>query len=128
MKYLQKSIAIVLFFWMIQGCATHEKFIQRYDWWVGQNVTVLIQEIGYPDTTFTLPNGHKVYVYERSNTYNVPASPVITPMFGYGRYYGYYPMAYTQERVTKSCKLFIETDKNGMITRWESRGNDCVNQ
>jgi len=119
-KYV-KLIALIIGIVALQGCATHQKFVQRYDSWIGRDINTLIAQVGYPDSTFTLPNNNKVYVYERSRTYSIPSGP----MFGYG-YYGYYPMFYRQEVVTDSCKLFIETDQKGKIVKWNSRGNRCV--
>ena len=89
MRNYVKLILLIIGIAALQGCATHQKFVQRYDSWVGKDVNVLIAQVGYPDSTFTLPNNNKVYVYERSRTYSIPSGP----MFGYG-YYGYYPMFY----------------------------------
>lgn len=104
---------------LLQGCATHEKFVKKYDGWVGQNISHLIQKIGYPDSTFTLPNKNKVYVYERSRVYSIPSMP----MYGYG---GYGIFGYGNDVVQEHCKLFVETNKKGTILKWGSRGNHCV--
>ncbi len=47
---------------------------------------------------------------------------------GYGGYYGGhgYGMMYSSEVVQKSCKLFLETNKKGIIVKWGSRGNHCL--
>lgn len=125
MKKITKVIFVALTLVLVQGCATHEKFVQKYDTWVGQNIAYLIGQIGYPDSTFVLPNKNKVYVYERSRIYSVPS-----PMFGYG-YGGYYNygmfgFGYGTDVVQESCKLFMETNKKGIIVKWGSRGNDCI--
>lgn len=104
----------------IHGCATHEKFVQKFDGWVGRDINMLIAQIGYPDSTFTLPNKNTVYVYERSRVETVPAGPMI----GYG-YYGYRMMGYGYQTVTTSCKIYLETDKKGIIVKWGHRGS-CV--
>jgi len=124
MKKIFKSILIISSLLFIHGCATHENFVKKYDTWVGQNISHLIEKIGYPDSTFVLPNKNKVYVYERSRMYSTP-SPMIG--YGYGSYYGGYGMfGYESEVVQETCKLFMETNKKGTIVKWGSRGNHCV--
>ena len=124
-KLLLAMIAILL----MQGCATHANFVKKYNSWVGKNISSLITQIGYPDSTFTLPNKNKVYVYERSRVYSVPSMPMMGYGYGgYGYYGGYYGgmFGYSEEIVQESCKLFLETNKKGIIVKWGSRGNSCV--
>jgi len=115
---------ISTFLLIIQGCATHTNFIKKYNAWVGQDISHLIEQIGYPDSTFVLPNKNKVYVYERSHIYSIP-SPMLS--YGYGGYYGGYGIfGYDNDVMQETCKLFIETNKKGSIVKWGSRGNHCV--
>ena len=109
---------------IMQGCATHEKFVNKYNSWVGKDIHILIQQIGYPDSTYLLQNKNKVYVYEKSRVYSTPGMP----MMGYGYYgaYGYGMYGYTEDIVHATCKLFLETDKKGIIVQWGSRGNSCT--
>lgn len=124
MKKILKLTLIATSFMLMQGCATHQNFVKKYDAWRGQNIAYLIGQIGYPDSTFVLPNKNKVYVYERSRIYSVP-SPVFG--YGYGGYYGGYgAFGYGNDIVQETCKLFIETNKKGIIVNWGSRGNSCV--
>ena len=120
LKIFLLSIAIML----MQGCASHQKFVNKYNAWMGKDINHLIQQIGYPDSTYILPNKNKVYVYERSRVYSIPSMP----MYGYGGYYGgYYGMyGYGSDIVQKTCKLYLETNKKGIIVKWGSRGNSCV--
>jgi len=115
---------------ILSSCATHGKFVQKYNAWVGQNINYFIDKAGYPDSTFTLPNNNKVYIYEESRVYSQP-SPVIT--FGYGGYGGYrhggmFGYGIGSEVTQESCKLFIETNKKGKIIKWKSRGNHCISE
>ena len=115
------SIAIML----IQGCASHQKFVNKYNAWMGKDINHLIQQIGYPDSTYVLPNRNKVYVYERSRVYSIPSMPMYG--YGYGGYYGGYGMVgYGSDIVQKTCKLYLETNKKGIIVKWGSRGNSCL--
>ncbi len=111
----------------VQGCATHANFVKKYDSWVGQNIAHLIGQIGYPDSTFELPNKNKVYVYERSRVYSLPSMPMMG--YGYGGYFrGYGMFGYRNDIIQETCKLFIETNKKGIIIKWGSRGNNCVSE
>ena len=118
MKKFLAVIMIGLTMIVLSGCATHQKFVQKYDGWVGKDISALIEKIGYPDSTFSLPNNNKVYVYERSRVDAVPAGPLM----GYG-YYGYRYYGYSYQTVTSSCKLFLETNKKGIIVKWGYRGS-----
>lgn len=113
-----------------QGCtnATHAKFKNKYDSWIGKNITYFIKAVGYPDSTFILPNKNKVYVYEKSEIRS--ATTTIGIGYGHGGYgqigggiFGY-PIG--GDVVQERCKLFIETDRKGKILKWQSRGNHCV--
>ena len=128
MKNILKIGTLIVMILVIQGCATNAKFVQKYNSWVGQNIAHLIAQIGYPDDTFTLPNKHTVYVYERSRIYTVP-SPMMG--YGFGGYYGgfgYGMYGYGHDVIQEKCKLFIETEKSGKIVQWRARGNHCVSQ
>jgi len=119
-KFSLVSIAILL----MQGCASHQKFVNKYNAWLGKDINYLIQQIGYPDSTYVLPNKNKVYVYERSRIYSIPSMPMYG--YGYGGYYGGYGMVgYGSDIVQKTCKLYLETNKKGIIVKWGSRGNSC---
>jgi len=121
-------ILLGLLLLLLQGCATNEKFVRKYNALVGQPIDNLVKKVGYPDSTYVLPNTNKVYVYERSRVYT---TPTIVPVYayGYGGYYGGYGMIaypYGGDVVQQTCKLFLETNKKGIIVRWGSRGNHCV--
>ena len=122
-----KYTVMVLVTLLIQSCATNEKFVIKYNAWVGQPIDNLVKQVGYPDSTYMLPNKNKVYVYERSRVYTTPGMPVFG--YGYGGYYGGYGMVaypYGGDVVQETCKLFLETNTKGIIVRWGSRGNHCV--
>ena len=121
---LRSSLFIIALLWM-QGCATHQNFVNKYNSWVGQDISALINQIGYPDSTYLLPNKNKVYVYERSRIYSYPS---MSMGYGYWPYYhgGYGSFGYTTDVVQKTCKLFLETNKKGIIVKWGSSGNACV--
>ena len=117
MKKMMKLTFVMIGLLIVSGCATHQKFVQKFDGWIGKDINTFIAQIGYPDSTFVLPNKNKVYVYERSRVDSVPTGPVM----GYG-YYGYGVVGYNYQTVTTTCKLFIETDKKDKIVKWGHRG------
>jgi hypothetical protein len=125
MKYFLKITLFAMAFLFMQGCATHQNFVNKYNAWVGQDIDDLIQKIGYPDSTYVLPNNNKVYVYERSRIYSYPSMS-----FGYGGFGGYYGgygmYSYGNDIIQKTCNLYFETNKKGIIVKWGSRGNACV--
>lgn len=126
MKKLYKLAYLFVTILIMQGCATHQKFVNKYNSWVGKDIHHLIQQIGYPDSTYLLQNKNKVYVYEKSRVYTTPGMPVMGYGYGYYGHYGYGMYGYTEEIVHSSCKLFLETNKKGIIVKWGSRGNSCT--
>jgi len=125
MKKILTFSLFIMAILLMQGCATHQNFVNKYSSWVGQDINQLVKKIGYPDSTYVLPNKNKVYVYERSRVYSYPS---MSMGYGYGRYYyGNYGMfSYGNDVVQETCKLYLETNKKGIIVKWGSRGNHCV--
>ncbi|MFC2057719.1 hypothetical protein ACFLR6_02150 [Campylobacterota bacterium] len=125
MKNFLKISLLTIAVLLMQGCATHQNFVNKYNAWVGQDINDLIQKIGYPDSTYTLPNKNKVYVYERSRIYSYPSTSM---GYWYGPYHhgGYGMFGYGTDVVQKTCKLYLETNKKGIIIKWGSSGNACV--
>jgi len=120
-RYSLAITALALLF--LGGCASHSNFVQKYNSWVGKDINVFISQVGYPDRTYTLPNKNAVYIYEQSRIESYP-----TMMLGYGGFYGPYygGMAYGNDIVQKTCKLFLEVNRDHKIVKWSSRGNNCV--
>ncbi|KYJ87669.1 hypothetical protein AS592_11290 [Sulfurovum riftiae] len=126
MSNTMKTVLIVFSLLFFSGCASHEKFVQRYNSWVGQDIDTFIKTVGYPDTTYKLPNHNTVYVYSRSRLVTYPSMG-----FGFGGYG--YPFGYgigysTADVELKQCKLYLEVNRKGKIVRWSSRGNNCVSE
>lgn len=131
MKKLTILIITILLIITVSGCATHKNFVTKYNRWIGKNISELIRESGYPNSSYDIPNGNKVYVYTKSTT-------LTTPSIGFGGYFGHtignngyigFPLGFgwnDYDEVVQSCTLFIETDKKGIILKWGSRGNHCV--
>ena len=124
MKTVLKVMMAATALYLLNGCASHSNFVQKYNAWVGKDINTFIARVGYPDRTYNLPsNKHTVYVYEESRIQSYPSMTV-----GYGGYYGPYygGMMYGPEIEQKTCKLFLEVNRKNRIVRWSSRGNNCV--
>lgn len=135
-KNLSSLIVAVLIF---NGCATHENFIKQQDSWNGQSIVEYIKVVGYPDSSYDLPNGNKVYIYtKKRQNYNsgfqMGFSGVFGSRIGRNGYIGIpmgfgFPMGYGgiyEDEIVTTCQLFIETTKTGKIIRWSSKGSGCV--
>ena len=118
------TLAAALLF--LGGCASHEKFVQKYNSWVGQDINTFIRTVGYPDTTYKLPNHNTVYVYSRTRLVSYPSMGI--GFGGYGYPFGYGIGYSTADVDLKQCKLYLEVNKKGKIVNWSSRGNSCVSE
>jgi hypothetical protein len=104
MNTLIKTILTLISLFIINGCASHSNFINKYNSWVGKDISVFISQAGYPDRTYKLPNKNTVYVYEQSRLQSYP-----TMTIGYGGFYG-----------------LLEVNQKSKIIKWSSRGNNCI--
>ncbi len=125
MKTIIKMMIAVATSLLVSGCANHANFVKHYNSWVGKSIHYFKETYGYPDMTYRLANGHEVYVYERSRIYSTPTFTPAFGYYGYGGYYGGMSFAYNNNVQYRTCKLFLEIDKRGIIVRWGSRGNSC---
>jgi len=121
-----KTLLLLLGFLILNGCASHEKFAQRYNSWIGQDIDTFIHTVGYPDTTYKLPNHNTVYVYSRTRLVSYPSMSFA--FGGYGYPFGYGIGYDTADVELKQCKLYLEVNRKGKIVHWASRGNSCVSE
>ena len=123
MKTMTKLAIFTVAIFLLNACASHENFVHKYNSWVGKDINTFISRVGYPDRIYKLPNKNFVYVYEQSRIESYPSMTI-----GYGGFYGPYygGMSYGSDIVQKTCKLFLEVNRQHKIVRWSSRGNNCV--
>ncbi|BAF72299.1 hypothetical protein [Sulfurovum sp. NBC37-1] len=126
MKQYIKAVLFANIVILFAGCASHEKFVQKYNSWVGQDIKTFIHAVGYPDTTYKLPNHNTVYVYARTRLVSYPSMGI--GFGGYGYPFGYGIGYSTADVDLKQCKLYLEVNKKGKIVNWSSRGNSCVSE
>ncbi len=116
-----KRIPGYLLLILITGCAPAANYGRAVQTWVGADMTSLIETAwGYPHTSYQLPNGNTVYLYEWKREDKTPLHTTITTQ-------GNTTFAHTTGGETRSfwCKTFFEVDAGGIIinVRWD--GNDC---
>jgi hypothetical protein len=123
---MKKIINIVIAtsaLFIMSGCATSANFVHKYNSWVGKDINVFISKVGYPDRMYKLPNKNTVYLYHESRIESYPSVTI-----GYGGFYGpmFGGMSYSTDVSQKTCKLFLEVNRQNKIVKWSSRGNNCV--
>ena len=123
MKTIIKTALATVTLFMLVGCASSANFVNKYNSWVGKDISVFISKVGYPDRTYKLPNKNTIYIYEESKIESYPSMHI-----GYGGFYGpmYGGMSYGSDVSQKTCKLFLEVNRQNKIIKWSSRGNNCV--
>jgi len=123
MKTIINTVLIFAATFFMTGCASSANFVHKYNSWVGKDINVFISKVGYPDRTYKLPNNNTIYVYEETKIESYPRMTI-----GYGGFYGpmYGGMSYGSDISQKTCKLFLEVNRQQKIIKWSSRGNNCV--
>jgi len=123
MKTIYKTVVLAVAVMVLNSCATHSNFVNKYNSWVGNDINTFISSLGHPDRTYVLPNKNTIYVYEESKIQSYP-----TMTIGYGGFYGPYygGMTYGSDITQETCKLFLEVNRQNKIVKWSSRGNNCV--
>lgn len=135
-------VFLFLYFLLISACAipTQRGFEQMLSSWQYKNINDLISVWDFPTNTFEMPNGNKVYVYNRSNTYTTPiyrtptyTSPSQTTinMFGNtayattipGRTYGGQILG--GQTLTNYCNVSFQVDSSQRIIGYRWEGNSC---
>jgi len=123
-----RGVLALVFAAFLAGCATTANYEQTLNAWVGESADNLVRSWGAPTSTFHMPSGNDVYIYEHSESgaYTVPvgAPPPVQPAPGYvvpGQ------AAVTGSQVisyTKWCRTEFEIS-GGRIVRWNWHGNAC---
>lgn len=139
MRYFLTIVIGLLF----AGCATTENYERILDSWVGVHVDELVSTWGPPDKSFDLSDGGKVIEYFSSrktqyggNRYTQPITSyhtISTPSSTPGQpptrnvvaTTTYITKTTPTHTVTQTCKTLFTLDKQGLITRWKWRGDDC---
>lgn len=120
-----KLILIALMGLILSSCATTKNLEDNLQHSVGRNINDVINDEGYPRGSFTMPNGNKVYIYSESGSYTMPITTSSTyNMYG-NSIYGSSTTSGGQT-INFWCRIYIETNKNNIVTKWRWEGNRCV--
>lgn len=122
---MKLSALILGIFIPLCGCATtysKAEIKNILDGYIGQNISVVVDKIGYPSETFVAPNGNTVYMYLKTGTYQ-------SPQFTNYNYNAYTKTAYSTSfgggTHSVYCKIHFETDENKAVVKWSYEGNSC---
>ena len=95
------------------------------DNWTGGHIDRVIDGIGFYDRTMTAPNGNTIYLWERSNTVQVPvigsysqANVVGNSVYGNTLQSGGYS-------IHRWCRAAFEVNEENIVVRWRAEGNAC---
>lgn len=127
------------------GCATHAKFLEKMDGFVGQPESVIVGTYGPPQGSYVMNDGSKVLQYTRGRTVMLPGAttyqPVTTNTMGnmtinqgmrsaYGTYNqtstSYVPQQAPATPLQLWCTVNFTIGQDGIVQRWASSGNRCV--
>jgi hypothetical protein len=115
----------------LSGCATRANYEKILNSWVGAPAERLVQRWGAPVSTFKMPSGSEIYIYDRRSS-TVITTPVQVQQAP-GTFIGnqYFPGQTTVTGgdvipVHRACRTEFTVDKSGTITNWRYEGNACV--
>jgi hypothetical protein len=119
---LRSSLLIVALV-TIAGCAgssTQKGYEQMLQSWQGADINVLMAKWGSPSRTDELPNGNKMYTYNKYQTssgYSPRGTESATTVNVYGNT--------TPARTTPSCSVSFTTDSSQRVIASRYEGKSC---
>lgn len=119
-----KIILIALMGLILSSCATTKNLEDNLQQTVGRNINDVINDEGYPSGSFTMPNGNKVYIYSKSGNYTMPTTTSSTYNMHGNSIYGT-STTIGGQTINFWCRVYIETNKNNIVTKWRWEGNHC---
>ena len=134
MRKIKSFLLITVICFFFSSCAqmmgyTSENYEKILDTWVGENISSLVNQWGYPNDQFVSPSGRKVYVYEQSRIIRIPTNQVTDVKIKEN-----WDSSYTvtgkrkYNTVEYKCVTWIETNDVGDIVNWRWKGNNCVSE
>ena len=134
-----KVILIILFIFAVTGTVFAGQTIdEARSKWIGVSINKLIEKHGYPDQSFTAPNGNTVYVVIKNikKLYPVPVfkQPERKEVDMYNTKTGAYSYGTTtsgggwtvEQQMQKSeCAGYFEINKDKIIVEVKFKGDEC---
>lgn len=132
-----KNVALyILVLIFLFACATPAKYDNKLAAMVGEKASTLVEAWGRPSARKILDNGDEVYTYTKANNVYVPSEFYIynqgfepSEDVVYGPFLNDYNFGPYGETFGYQVEEFCQTSfliKNGLISGWKWRGNDCV--
>lgn len=134
-----KAILVILFVLAVTGTVSAGQTIDEVrSKWIGVSIDKLIEKHGYPDQSFTAPNGNTVYVVIKNvrKLYPVPVfrQPDRKEVDMYNTKTGAYSYGTTttgggwtvEQQMQKSeCAGYFEVNKDKVIVELKFKGDEC---
>jgi len=134
-----KAILIILFIFAVTGIVSAGQTIDEVrNKWIGVSINKLIEKHGYPDQSFTAPNGNTVYVVIKniSKLYPVPVfrQPERKDIDIFNTKTGAYSYGTTttgggwtvEQQMQKSeCAGYFEVNREKIIVEVKFKGEEC---
>jgi len=134
-----KAILTIIFIFTVTGIASAGQTIDDVrNKWIGVSINKLIEKHGYPDQSFTAPNGNTVYVVIKnvSKLYPVPVfrQPERKDIDIFNTKTGAYSYGTTttgggwtvEQQMQKSeCAGYFEVNKDKIIVEVKFKGEEC---
>ena len=134
-----KAILVILFIFAVTGTVSAGQTIDEVrSKWIGVSINKLIEKHGYPDQSFTAPNGNTVYVVIKNvkKLYPVPVfrQPDRKEVDMYNTKTGAYSYGTTttgggwtvEQQMQKSeCAGYFEVNKDKVIVEVKFKGDEC---
>jgi len=134
-----KAILTIIFIFTVTGIASAGQTIDDVrNKWIGVSINKLIEKHGYPDQSFTAPNGNTVYVVIKnvSKLYPVPVfrQPERKDIDIFNTKTGAYSYGTTttgggwtvEQQMQKSeCAGYFEVNTNKIIVEVKFKGEEC---
>jgi len=134
-----KAILVILFIFAVTGMVSAGQTIDDVrSKWIGVSINKLIEKHGYPDQSFTAPNGNTVYVVIKNVKKLYPVSVFRQPdrkeVDMYNTKTGAYSYGTTttgggwtvEQQMQKSeCAGYFEVNKDKVIVEVKFKGDEC---
>lgn len=109
-----KHVFLTLFALLFSGAA-----MAKGGGLVGMAIDDVIENAGYPDDSFTAPNGRTVYVWGESHTVQS------MPFTGHYGHYHRSEITIPSQTITSWCKVYMEVDAEDRVIAVRTKGNSC---
>lgn len=95
----------------------NEAYAESLDKYVGQDIQLVVDDLGHADQVSEAPNGNRLFVYHDKSNQSWPSDCY------YSRYAG--RMCSGGEIKERWCKTYFEVDANNKVLEHSFKGNYC---